>query len=129
MSLIQVSNHGPLIVATNYWESELAAAGKLFVSVNAGAIRILLPPTLYGALSDMRTARHCVLTRGPADEMVEILFDDLSDRPYVIELSSNSFDMLPAKPPPGREWSVSVWVLRDGRPDKALELMCHWREI
>lgn len=55
MIAIRVTNHGPLLLSSNYWKSELAAAGKLFVSVNAGAIRILLPPQLYGDLADMRS--------------------------------------------------------------------------
>ena len=65
MAMLQITNHGPLITATNYWDSELAHAGKLFVSVNGGAIRVLLPPQLYSYLADMRAAKECVLSRGP----------------------------------------------------------------
>jgi hypothetical protein len=54
MTTIHVENHGPLITATNYWDSELAREGKLWCSVNAGAIRVLLPPSAYSALADMR---------------------------------------------------------------------------
>jgi hypothetical protein len=149
--VIQISNHGPLITATNYWDSELAREGKLFVSVNAGAIRVLLPPQLYVALNDMRAVRECVLSRGPWSthltpeqalsmdlprsvetavlEGIEIMWDDGSDAPYALHLTPASFDLLPAEPEPGREWLLSVWVAKDGSPHKSLERKCHWRRV
>ena len=79
--IITVSNHGPLIVATNYWDLPLEEAGKIWCSVNAGAIRVLVPRAHRRIIEDMRTARHVVLSRGPwpevgAPEAVELLFDD-----------------------------------------------------
>lgn len=132
--IIQVSNHGPLILSTNYWESELALGGKFFVSVNAGAIRVLLPPAAYGVLSDMRAARECVLSRGPwpqlrKSEAIEIMWEDGSDSPFALHLTPESFDLLPAEPEPGREWVCSTWTAKDGRPHKALERICHWRRV
>jgi hypothetical protein len=35
-------NDGPLLVASDYWQSEMAAAGKLYVSINAGCFRLLV---------------------------------------------------------------------------------------
>jgi hypothetical protein len=133
-STLRITNHGPLIVASNYWDSELARAGKLFVSVNAGAIRILLPPASYGALGDMRAAKECVLSRGPwpkegRTDAIEILFDDDSDQPFALHLTPESFSLLPAEPPAGHEWVVSVWTQKDGKPHKALERLCHWRRV
>jgi hypothetical protein len=134
--IIRIDNHGPLITATNYWTSELASAGKLFVSINAGAIRILLPANQewYGALTDMRSAPECVLSRGPwlaqgVAEAIEIMWDDLSDNPYALHLTPASFDLLPAEPAPGREWVLTVWIKKDASPHKALERRCHWRRV
>jgi hypothetical protein len=134
MIAIRVTNHGPLLLSSNYWESELAAAGKLFVSVNAGAIRILLPPQLYGDLADMRSAPECVLSRGPwpaerQREAVEIMWDDGSANPYALHLTPASFDSLPGEPMLGREWILSVWTKKDSSPHKALERRCHWRRV
>jgi hypothetical protein len=47
-------NDGPLLVASDYWQSETAAAGKLYVSINAGCFRLLVPQTQHGVISDMR---------------------------------------------------------------------------
>lgn len=132
MSGIRTDNHGPLITRTDYWETEYAGGGKIYCSVNAGAIRVLLPPSKYGDLASMRAAQYCVLSRGPwpevgAPEAVEILFEDHSSAPYAIHLTAQSFDALPDEPLAGREWVVSVWTLKDGRPHKALERACHWR--
>lgn len=129
-----IQNHGPLITGTNYWDTELARSGKLFCSVNAGAIRVLLPPATYSCLADMRAAKECVLSRGPwpaqrANEAVEIMWDDGSDSPFALHLTPESFDVLPAEPEPGREWICSVWTEKDGKPHKALERICHWRRV
>ena len=132
--MIQISNHGPLILRSNYWDSELAREGKLFVSVNAGAIRVLLPPSLYGDLADMRAAPECVLSRGPwpaehQAEGIEIMWDYGSDAPYALHLTPASFDLLPAEPEPAREWLLTVWVAKDGQPHKSMERRCHWRRV
>jgi len=134
MTVIEIANQGPLITATNYWDSELARAGKLFVSVNAGAVRVLLPSAMHAALADMGTAKEGILSRGPwpaerREEAVELLFDDGTDAPFALHLSPESFDLLPAEPEVSREWVCSVWIAKDGRPHKSLERVCHWRRV
>jgi len=134
MPLIEVTNHGPLILASSYWESEIERAGKLFCSVNAGAIRLLLPRSLRALINEWRTAEYAIFSRGPWPEMqradaVEIVWEDHTDSPHAIHLTPESFDALPAKPPPDREWIVSVWDLKKDRPHKALERRCYWRRV
>lgn len=134
MNVVTVENHGPLIVATDYWRSEAARAGKLFVSCNAGAIRILIPNALRPIVNEMRTAKVCVLSRGPwpaegKAEGVEILFDDGSDSPFALHLGLESFDLLPAEPEEGQGWLLSAWDEKKGKPHKALERRCHWRRV
>jgi hypothetical protein len=41
--ILAIPNHGPLIVASNYWQSGIAARGLLYLSVNGGAFRLLVP--------------------------------------------------------------------------------------
>lgn len=132
MTTITIENHGPLIVATNYWESDTERAGKLFCSTNAGAVRVLLPRSAFGLVGECRTAECVILSRGPwpaagKDEAVELLFDDGSDAPFALHLSAESFDLLPAEPEPGHEWIVSLWTLKKDKPHKALERACKWR--
>jgi len=134
MPSLHVLNHGPLILRTDYWDTDLARAGKIFCSINAGAIRVLLPPAHYSSLTDMRVADYCVLSRGPwpeehRAEAIEIMWDDGSDSPFALHLTPESFDLLPAEPEASREWVVSVWTAKDGQPHKALERACHWRRV
>lgn len=130
--MLQIENHGPLITSTNYWGSELEQAGKVFVSVNAGAIRLLVPMSKRELIEEIRQAEYAVLSRGPwvevgASKAIEMLFEDRSDSPYAIHLTPESFDLLPAEPPKDQEWVLSVWDSKKGRPHKAVERVCHWR--
>jgi hypothetical protein len=43
MDLLRIDNDGPRILACNFWGSEVERAGKLYVSLNAGAFRLLVP--------------------------------------------------------------------------------------
>lgn len=133
MNFLRIDNHGPLIVSTDYWGSDLARAGKVFCSVNGSAIRVLLPPALYSTLADMRQARECVLSRGPwpaerKPEGVEIMWDDGSDAPFALHLTPESFDLLPGEPEPGApSLAVQTEHTHSRPPHKALERICHWR--
>jgi len=132
--VIQIVNHGPLIVSTNYWQTDLAQAGKYYCSVNAGAIRLLVPPAHRDAIEDMRAAQYVILSRGPwpamgLPEAVELFFEDTTDEPFALHLSRQTFDLLPAAPEPEREWVLSVWDEKKGRPHKAVERPCYWRRV
>lgn len=131
---ITITNHGQLITNTNYWELAVEEAGKIFVSCNAGAIRVLVPRVHRRIIEDMRAAKCCVLSRGPWPDMqlkeaIEILWDDLTDDPFALHLSPESFDLLPAPPPLGQEWICSTWDIKRGRPHKAVERVCYWRRV
>lgn len=132
MTPIEITNHGQLIVATNYWDSPMEEAGKMLVSPNAGAIRILVPRAVRRIIQEMRGAEYTILSRGPwpdegLDDAVEILFEDHSDSPFALHLSPESFVMLPAEPPADQGWLVTVWDVKRGKPHKCLERRCHWR--
>ena len=132
--MIETRNHGQLILASSYWGSEHELAGKLFVSVNAGAVRVLIPRALRGIIEECRASRYAILSRGPWPEMslpdaVEILFEDGSQSPYALTFAPESFDLLPGEPDSGREWVVALWDSKKGRPHKALERLCHWRRV
>jgi len=131
---IEIHNHGPLILASNYWESDCERTGKIFLSPNAGAVRLLWPRSLRQAIEDMRAAQYAVCSLGPwpeqrLDQAVEILWEDGSDSPYSVHLSPASCGALPGEPAAGREWVISVWDLKKNRPHKALERICHWRRV
>jgi hypothetical protein len=132
--MIRFENHGPILIGSNFWESEECAAGKLTVSINAGAFRILLPPAMEPVIPDMQTARECLVSRGPwpaagLPDAFEILFDDRTSGPYALHLAVESFGGLI----PSDEWIavpliLTVWTGgRRGKPRMVLERPCWYR--
>jgi len=57
------------------------------------------------------------------------MFEDFSDSPYALHLTPESFDLLPAEPEAGRDWTLAVYVEKDGKPNKSLQPVCHWRRV
>jgi hypothetical protein len=133
--LLTIANHGPEILRTNFFDLPEAKLGKLFVTVNAGAFRLLVPRTKEAELAEMVTATYCVVSRGPMEALgladaFEILFDDGSETPYAIHLSTDCFDRLPLAQDGEREWILSAWWNGPhGRPHKAFERPCWYRIV
>ena len=110
-----ISNEGPEIIKSNFWDTNIAAAGKFYLSINAGACRLLVPDNRTAYIEEMKTAKTVVLSRGPWAEMgltdaVEILFDDDSESPFSINMAKKSFDRLIPRSESGRTVVFSVWV-------------------
>ena len=132
-----INNHGPLITATNYWRTDAATAGNLYLSTNAGAFRLLVPPLLETIISDLATGREAVISRGPwpaarRDDALEILLDDGTANPWSCHLDANSVDRMPLDTDAGKEWVFTVWTRprRAGdRPHKALERKAFYRRV
>lgn len=134
MPNVSVSNHGPLITASNYWGSETEQAGKVWCSVNAGCIRVLVPRDTRALISDCRGGQYAVLSRGPWPAMrladaVEIMWEDGSSSPFAMHLSPEAFDLLPGPPGAGAEWTIAVWDCKKGRPHMAVQRRCYWRRV
>jgi hypothetical protein len=103
---IEIGNDGPALVQTNYWDLPQAQAGFFYASGNAGAYRLLVPDVKRGELSEMKTGKSVVMTRGrggpslsemTGKDLIELLFDDGSDSPYVLFMLAEQFDRLPEK--------------------------------
>jgi hypothetical protein len=128
-----VANNGPMIVSTNYWQTEAERAGKFLCSWNAGALRLLIPRQHQRAVREMRQARLVLLTRGPWPAMqladaFELLFDDDSGNPWSLHLSPESFDRLPDDALIGSQFPCTAWIHLVGhRPRLAVEKPCYYR--
>lgn len=129
---IVVENDGPRIVSSTYWGSSWERSGYLYVTLNDGTVRMLMPRGSEAIVKDLaRGCRYAILSRGPwpdrdVPEAVEILFEDGSDTPFSFHLTPESFDVLPKEPPAGREWRLSVWT---HGPRCAGEWPCRWRRV
>ena len=135
--LLTISNHGPLITATNYWRTDAATAGNLYLSINAGAFRLLVPPLMETIIPDLATGREAIISRGPwpakrQAAYIEILLDDGTPNPWSCHLDTRSIDRLPLDEDAAKEWVFTVWTrprrLGD-RPHKALERVARYRRV
>jgi hypothetical protein len=129
--MIKTVNHGPSVISSTYWESDLAERGMYFLSLNAGSFRLLCPPGEGKQIAEMRTSNEVVITIGTVTrnglpgmqigrEMVEILFDDRTDRPFNLTLSMEQLDRRPPKTDDSKRWEFSAWEGRRGKPHQAL---------
>lgn len=94
------------IAETNYWESEYAEAGVFYFSVCAGCIRMLMPERQGGLplgipgqkLDDsvFDTTKYVVVSRGDYGGILgyEVLFEDETDTPFVIQTSLDQWSQL-----------------------------------
>lgn len=128
MNVLTIENHGPIILRSNYWQSDLAARGLMYLSANAGAFRLLVPAALRAAISEMRQgAKHIVVSMLPPDQWqpgaycLEWMVEDGTDNPWSCHLSPGQIDRAALPEDVGREWIGSVWDAKKGRPHKCLE--------
>lgn len=137
--MIRLENDGPRLVSTNYWETENATAGHLYLSINAGALRVLIPSAQLRSspdlLSDLESARLFVLSRGPwpaagRADALELLADDDTDSPWVMHLGVESIDRLPPDSESGRALQVLVYTRGfRGVPELVLERPGRYRRV
>jgi hypothetical protein len=129
--MLTVENDGPRIASTNFFETDQAKAGKFFVSVYAGTLRLLIPDAHAAIIKETKTAEYVILSRGPwpaeeHTEGVELLWENHSASPFALHLTATSFDILPPEPEPGRHWYLTAWV---NGPKQVGEWQCHWRRV
>lgn len=132
-----ITNDGPLVTRTNFWSTEMARAGKFYLSTNAGAFRLLVPQQHLGVVRDMRTAREVVVSRGPMtlqgvtlSDALELLFDDHTNDPFSLHLSPGQVDRMPLDTDSAEEWTCTVWThLVDERGRQALTKPAYYRRV
>lgn len=96
MAVLAVENNGREIVSTNYWE---LGTDKVLFSINAGALRVLVPAARARDAAEMATGKVAVLSIGKDKrygyERAHLMFDDGSDGPFSIETNLTAFDIIP----------------------------------
>lgn len=117
--LLRIDNDGQSIRWTNYWDSPYAAAGVFFLTWNAGAGRLLLPPSAESMLSDMAAADYVIVSAGPwpainKAQALEILFEDHGDSPFAIQIGPEQTDRMLPDGDQGGGFAVTVWTRAGG---------------
>jgi len=119
----KIVNDGPKITETNYWESEYAKYGFLYMSINAGCYRLLIPKFREDFLKEMATAKDVVISRGPSPntnppkaDAFEILFDDHTDSPFSIVMGPEQWDRIPSDSDHGWKGKVHIYFDKSKGP-------------
>lgn len=112
---LAIQNRGQAITDTNYWDSEYAQAGVLFLSWNAGAARLLIPDSQKPMLREMKGAREVIISRGPwpemgKDEAFELMWEDGSDAPFAVHMGVEQTDRLLPEGDQGGGIVLAVWT-------------------
>ena len=129
-----IQNRGPSQIKTNYWRSDMERSGRYHCSVltEAGELHLLLPRKFADIADDAKRADCALVSVGPepkkkAKHAIQFLFEDHSQKPLALVLAGNACDNLPYELSPDLDWKLSVWVLRDDKPFRALHLPCQCR--
>ena len=127
---ITIGNAGKILKKTNYWDSEIASSGIIFFSVNAGCIRMLIPDIMAAIIPEIKTGKKIIISRGPwpaqgKDDGLEILFEDYSDSPYMLHVSTKQWDMLPEKKSAGKKWEFAAYT----KSKRIFSKKCYYRVV
>ena len=110
-----IKNNAANIQSTDYWDSEHAKAGYVYLSWNAGAGRLLIPDSAKSMLRELNGAREVIVSRGPwADhggrEALELLWEDGSDDPYCLHIVAEQTDRLLPDTDQGGGFVITAWT-------------------
>lgn len=115
MTMLIIENNAQAIRSTNYWDSEQAQAGYLYLSWNAGAGRVLLPDSAKGFLREMKGASEVIVSRGPwtdqgGRDALELLWEDGSDNPFCLHIVAEQCDRMIPETDQGGGFAIAVWT-------------------
>ncbi len=121
-----LENDGQKLVRTNFWEAAHNAKGNFFLSTNAGAMRLIVPDCQRHVVDEIRYVDTVYVTRGPhymdpSEIGIELLFEDESPMPYVLQMHVSDLDRLFPKSEAGQKIPFTVWV--NGKRGKAKQVL------
>lgn len=111
------SNNGEDLEDTNYWRSDHAKKGLMYLTGNASVWRLLVPKIVHQFVDEMRTGVRVVIEPSiAAAGCWDVVFEDESPSPFVITIDQRQIDRVMT---PG-ETRLTVWTERG----KQLDLPC-----
>ena len=130
-NFIMVENNEQEIISTNYWESEYAQNGYFYLSINAGAFRLLVPENQEQLINEFKTGEYCIISKGPSPSplhpfAIELLFEDHTSTPFHLILCAGQVERNPSDRDAGKKYTLSVW--KNGC-NKVLEMDAYFRLV
>jgi hypothetical protein len=125
---MHIENNGPEIVSSNY-NMTYGPFAFLYLSLNAGAFRILVPESKINLLLfEIKSAKKFIAIRmkfGPEmknKQGVRIVFDDMSQSPYFTDFAEPLLDRLPAREDHNRTFKLIIYTFTGEKPIKKFEV-------
>jgi len=114
-SFTVVENNETELTGTNYWETENARKGFFYLSINAGAFRLLVPENKERLITEFKTGKYCIISKGPSPTplhpfAIELLFEDHTPAPYHLILCAGQVEKNPSNGDAGKKYKLSVWT-------------------
>jgi len=109
MNLV-IINNGKDILETNYFEHQLNKNNLFYLSFNDKAFRLLVPSEYLHVVAEMKQAKKIKIMKDTDYDMLKIMFDDLSEKPFVLNLDTRLFDRTILDCNIGQKASFSVWT-------------------
>jgi hypothetical protein len=126
--MITIGNNEKLITNTDYWNSEAAAFGYVYLSTNADAVRLLLPDLSGLNIHDIKQSKLVVISVGRHTDfnafMAEVVFNEGSKSPYVIYVALNQFEKIPTEQDYMKKMDFILVTPADNNTQVKNELLC-----
>ncbi len=104
--MIQITNDGPAITSTTYWQSDHARHGLVYASFNAGTLRLLVPTPAHWMLAEMATGQRVSIESSIREPGCwDVVFEDGTTEPFAVTLDARQFDRTPT----AGDCPVTVW--------------------
>lgn len=130
---MQIHNDGQRILRTDYWQSDHARRGYAYLSVNAGAVRLLIPRSLQEAteaIRDARAARVQIAGACRGDyRPIHVVLDDDSAAPYCLTLDVRQCDRTLPVSEVGRAVPLFAYAPAHGVSASACRLVASIRAV
>ncbi|HAV1239711.1 TPA: hypothetical protein JGU28_004489 [Salmonella enterica] len=110
--MFTISNSGQAIRETNYWQTEQALGGYVYLSWNAGAARLLVPDQAKSMLREIKSADYVIISKGKYNgrDALELLFEDGSDNPFCVHMLTEQTDRMLPENEQGGGFVVTIWT-------------------
>lgn len=109
---VTVTNDGQRVLSTNYWSTPHAARGLLWLSWNAGALRVLIPPAAEHLLQELPPPGTPV-TYHQRQATRTLLYEDDPEQPYAVEVDARQCDRTLPPSDDGKVASL-LWYGQEG---------------
>lgn len=116
--MLTIENSGIAIKQTNFWQTIFAKNGYIFVSTNAGAIRLLIPEQCQSIIDELKAMKKepsvsLIYSKDQSSaerDQYTFMFDDFTDSPFCISTSHEQWQQKLSDEWLGKEALITLWT-------------------